>query len=134
MPTTDIWTKVNSLADESQDTDLTVSPTLFGERHEPSLRGSITNITSTNTSLGSVYLALNRGIISNLHSMMSREFLLANGITRIAASGTAVGKNAVLAREIERQYRLPVVVSDSKQVDAAVGAALAMIDDVMSEK
>ena len=64
--------------------------------------------------------------------MMSRDFLSANDITRILASGTAIAKNAFLAREIERQYQLPVTLSESKLVDAAMGAALAVLDDVTS--
>ena len=132
LPVNDIWTKVNSLANESQDCDLIIDPILFGERHKPLERGSVRNITSKNTSLGNFFSGISRGLIANLHSMMSRDFLSANDITRILASGTAIAKNAFLAREIERQYQLPVTLSESKLVDAAMGAALAVLDDVTS--
>lgn len=128
VTTASIWERINALADDNADnTDLVVTPTLFGERHNPTMRASVTNITAHNTSLGSVYTSLSRGIITNLHSMMSHDFLLAGGVERIVGSGTAVVKNAVIRREIERQFSLPLVLSDGKEADAAVGAALAVM-------
>ena len=132
MPSSKIWEKVNSLADESEETDLVISPTIFGERHNASERGSVTNITSHNTSLGSVYTSLSRGIITNLHSMMTRDFLSSAGVQRVVGSGTAVIKNAILRKEIEAQFRLPLVLAKGSEADSAVGAALAIINESQS--
>lgn len=59
--------------------------------------------------------------------MMSQNFLLAAGVKRIVGSGTAVIKNSILSTEIEALYKLPLVLSEGSDADAAVGAALALL-------
>ena len=108
-------------------TELVIVPTIFGERHSPGQRASVTNITSQNTTLSCVYTSLCRGVIDNLHSMMSQDCLLAAGVTRIVGSGTTILKNVVLRREIERSYKLPLTLCPGSDADAAVGAALALL-------
>ena len=108
------------------ETDLQVCPTLYGERHDANQRATVSNITLHNTTLGSVFYALSRGIINNLHSMMSQDFLLAAGVKCIVGSGTAVIKNKIIQREIEQQYKLPLSLGNETHADAAIGAAMAM--------
>ena len=45
---------------------------------------------------GSVFAALCRGLITNLHNMMSQDVLRRNGVQRIVGSGTALVKNKLL--------------------------------------
>ena len=52
---------------------------------------------------------------------------MAAGVKRIICSGTAVMKNSIVRREIEMQYKLPLVMSEGCEADAAVGAALALL-------
>ena len=59
--------------------------------------------------------------------MMSQDVLLAAGVKRIVGSGTALVKNSVLQKEIEKLYMLPLVLCKGSEADAAVGAALAML-------
>ena len=127
IPEVKIWEKLHSLGQENPETDLEIIPTVYGERHRPTQRGSVSNITPSNTTLGSVFTALCRGLITNLHSMMSQDFLLAAGVQRIVGSGTAVMKNALLRQEIERQYKLPLVLTEDVDADAAVGVAVALL-------
>lgn len=128
VPEAKIWERIQSLAVECRETDLTICPTLFGERHNPSQRASVNNITALNTTLGSVYSSLCRGVIDNLHSMMSQDCLLAAGIHRIIGSGTAIVKNVLLQEQIRQQYKLPLELCEGSQADAAIGAAYAMLD------
>jgi len=112
---------------ECPETDLVIVPSLYGERHNPNQRACVQNITPLNVSLGCVYAALCRGLISNLHSMMSQDFLLAAGVQRIVGSGTAIVKNQIMKKEIESQYKLPLQLYEGCQADSAVGAALAVL-------
>jgi sedoheptulokinase len=129
VPKNQIWDKVTALGVESEATDLVISPTIYGERHMPSLRGTVSHITPLNTGLGSVYRALSNGVIQNLHGMMTQDFLLAAGVTRIIGCGTALCKNKVLQEQVKHMYKLPLVISEETDADAAVGAALAVIRD-----
>ncbi len=129
VPEAKIWERIHCLGEDyiqNGDDPLSISPTVYGERHLPNQRASVSNITPFNTTLGSVYSALSRGLITNLHSMMSQDFLLAAGVQRIVGSGTAVVKNKKIQQEIEQQYKLPLVLSEESEADAAVGAALAV--------
>lgn len=106
-------------------TALSVCPTLFGERHRPEQRGSVTHIAASDLSLGHVTRALCHGVVQNLHSMMPSQRLGEAGTKRILASGNALSRNEVLRQEVERMYPFPVVYG--KEMDAAVGAALVML-------
>ena len=59
--------------------------------------------------------------------MMPQEVLSSNNIQRIVGSGTALMRNKLLQQEIERQYKLPLVMCEDSKADAAVGAALAVL-------
>ena len=110
---------------DTEETDLRICPIIFGERHNPSERASVTNITNRNTTLGSVFYALCQGVISNLHSMMSQHHLLAAGIKRIVCSGRAAIKNPLIQDQIRSHYKMPIELC---QADAAVGAAHAILN------
>ncbi|XP_022086305.1 sedoheptulokinase-like [Acanthaster planci] len=107
-----------------EETDLWIVPTLFGERHIPSQRASILNLTMANASLGDTTRALCQGVIQNLHDMMSKKDLFDRGIKRIIGCGSALLRNKVLMQELERAFQLPV--DYKKGGDAAEGAAVAM--------
>ncbi|KAL8199037.1 UNVERIFIED_CONTAM: hypothetical protein K2H54_032432 [Gekko kuhli] len=107
------------------ETALSVCPTVFGERHRPEQRGSVTHIAASDLSLGHVTRALCHGVVQNLHSMMPSQRLEEAGAKQILASGSALSKNAVLKQEVERTYPFPVVYG--RDMDAAAGAALVML-------
>ena len=132
VPESDIWNRLLTLAQEpdSRRSDLDITPTLFGERHSPGKHAQVLNITMTNISVGSVFYSLCKGLISNLHSMMSQDCLHAAGIKQIIGSGTALVRNSVLREQIEEHYKLPLVLSEESHADAAVGVALAMFQSL----
>lgn len=112
-------------AAQQKDTCLTINPTVLGERHLPDQLASVTRISSSDLSLGHVTRALCRGIIQNLHSMLPFQQLKEWGVERVIGSGNALSRNEVLKQEVQRAF--PIPVSFGQDVDAAVGAALAML-------
>ncbi|XP_066455584.1 sedoheptulokinase [Eleutherodactylus coqui] len=121
-----IYSRVISAALSVNDTHLSICPTLFGERHSPESRASVSDLTSADLSLGHVARALCRGIIENLHSMLPSQRLKESGIKRIIGSGSALARNPALKQEVERLFPFPIVYG--KDVDSAVGAAMVMVD------
>ncbi|XP_061104763.1 sedoheptulokinase isoform X1 [Conger conger] len=121
-----IYSRLIKAALDQESSDLTVSPTIFGERHNTSSLGQVCNISVSNISVGQVTRALCRGIMDNLASMLPPEALLESGVTQIMGSGSALSRNEVLRQEAERAFPLPVLFG--KDVDSAVGAAMIVID------
>ncbi|XP_034538788.1 sedoheptulokinase [Notolabrus celidotus] len=111
----------------NQDTsDLRVSPTILGERHDPLCLGQVTEISTTNLSLGHVTRALCRGVMDNITSMMPAECLQQAGVSRIVGSGSALARNEVLKQEVEKAFLQPVVYGQN--ADSAVGVAMVLCD------
>ena len=87
----DIWNRLLTLAQEP-DNDFDITQT------------QVFSITMTNISIVSVFYSLCKGLISNLHSMMSQDCLHAAGIKQIIGSGTALVRNSVLREQIEEEH------------------------------
>ncbi|XP_046356392.2 sedoheptulokinase-like isoform X2 [Haliotis rufescens] len=123
MSETDIWAKLSDAAMTSESCSLCITPTLYGERHQPSLKASIAGITSSNTSLGEVFRGLCESIIDNLHTLMSSQVLTQSGhVKRILASGSVITKNPIVRSRLELVYKdIPIVYGQSG--DSANGAA-----------
>ncbi|XP_062815675.1 sedoheptulokinase isoform X4 [Anolis carolinensis] len=120
----EIYRRMIEAALAQADTGLCISPTVFGERHCPERLASATGIAASDLSLGHVVRALCRGVVQNLHTMLPAERLKQAGAQRILAGGNGICKNEVLRQEVEKAYPFPVVYG--RDVDAAVGAALAL--------
>ena len=103
-----------------------MKPTLFGERHEPDLKGSILGLAPNNLALGQVVRALCHGLAENLAEMMSPEMLVSSGMTKIIGSGACLCRNPVLMEEVQNVYNLPVEFTS--EGSACIGAALSIID------
>ncbi|CAH1105025.1 unnamed protein product [Psylliodes chrysocephalus] len=111
---------INNISDPTLD----IKPTCLGERFDPNLTASVTNITGLNLSLGEVFKALCRGLVDNLHSQLSSTTLKKSKCNRLVGTGLALDQNMLLRNEVERVYQLPLVC---KRVgDASKGAALAL--------
>ena len=67
----DIYRTLISTAGEKMETSLKMDVRLWGERYNPGVTGSMSNLTPHNLDLGDVSSAMFRGIIENLWSMMS---------------------------------------------------------------
>lgn len=119
-----IWETVNTLARQKPVASLKIQPTLLGEHTQPDMKGSVTNITSRNLSLGSVFHSLCEGLVENLSKLLPRETLENNGVTRVVGIGSGLIKNEVLQSDFQRIYKLPLIISE-KTGDSSKGAAIA---------
>ncbi|CAH0554764.1 unnamed protein product [Brassicogethes aeneus] len=125
VPQSKVWDKVLSLGnDESAQSNLEIRPTCLGERYDPTIRGSINNISQDNLRLGQVFSALCKGMVENLHDMMPSSLLYEAKITRILGNGKGLLRNPILQKHIEEIYQLPLVIVPGGE--AATGAAMAM--------
>ncbi|XP_074153843.1 sedoheptulokinase isoform X2 [Sminthopsis crassicaudata] len=120
-----IYSQMIQAALVQKDTQLTISPTLLGERHLPDALASVGGISPSALSLGHVSRALCRGVVRNVHAMLPSQRLKEWGVQRLVGSGSALARNEVLRQEVERAFPLPV--SYGQDVDAAAGAALVML-------
>lgn len=107
--------------------DLVVTPTVFGERHQPGARGCVSGIGPQSAlSLGPVLRALCQGLARNLHAMMPRELLERASVNRIVGTGKALMRNACLQQAVHEVYGIPLELRGKG--DAALGAALAALE------
>ncbi|XP_003799165.1 sedoheptulokinase [Otolemur garnettii] len=126
-----VYSRMIQAAVQQRDTCLTITPTVLGERHLPDELASVTRISSSDLSLGHVTRALCRGIVQNLHSMLPFQQLQEWGVERVMGSGSALSRNEVLKQEVQRAFPLPV--SFGQDVDAALGAALVMLQRSLNQ-
>jgi len=127
VPQSKIWSAALAAGMKEETTPtLEINPTIFGERHSPDQKGTVSNINQGNIGLGQVTRSVCRGIISNLASMMTPEMLKEGGIERIVGSGACLIRNQVLQREIQELYKIPVTFVD--EGNACIGAAMAIAD------
>ncbi|XP_057668448.1 sedoheptulokinase-like isoform X2 [Diorhabda carinulata] len=125
VPQSKVWEKLLAISiEDSAVSDLEIRPTCLGERYNPDLAASVSNIHVGNLGLAQVFRALCRGLMENLHSMIPREVLQSAKITRIVGNGSGLSRNKILQKEVEKLYQLPLVFT--KGGDAAKGAALAV--------
>ena len=94
--------------------------------HDPTLQGSVSQISLNNLSLGQVTKGICHGIAKNLEDMMSPELLQEAGIQRIVGSGACLTRNPVLKSEFQDVYQMPVEFME--EGSACIGAALAALD------
>ncbi|XP_026184189.1 sedoheptulokinase [Mastacembelus armatus] len=121
-----LYEKLIGCALNQETSDLRVSPTILGERHDPLCLAQVTNISASNLSLGHVTRALCRGVLDNITSMMPARRLQQAGVSRIVGSGSALTRNEVLRREVEKVFSQPVVYGQN--ADSAVGVTMVLCD------
>ena len=128
MSRDEIWRRIAAAGESATaaDASLDITPTLFGERHDPAAVGSVGNVRPGNTGLGPVVVALCRGVVQNLAGMMTPGMLEEHGVTRILGSGGGLLRNSVMRRELAEVYKLEVAFVEES--DACIGAAMAILD------
>ncbi|VDP23272.1 unnamed protein product [Soboliphyme baturini] len=107
---------------EVSEDSCSVNPWLFGERYDPSLRASVTNITSGNFSLSRLFQEVISSIISNLHSMLPAGFIEVYDIRQMKLTGEAA--KDYFRKFVEKFYgdRCQITAIEGT-LDAAVGSA-----------
>ena len=101
--------------------ELPVRSHFLGERHDPSLTGSIQHLRVSNCSLGALARGLARSIVRNLHAMLPPETL--QNRTRLVGSGNALRRTPLLQHMAEDVFGLPLTLTEGRE-EAATGAAL----------
>ncbi|CAG2250198.1 SHPK [Mytilus edulis] len=102
---------------------LKVTPTLFGERHNPQQAASVTGISADNLDLGTLFRSVCSGLLDNVSNMMPVSFLEKNGINKLIGSGSLLSRNEVMRQEVLKHYgKLKVEFGNS--CDSATGAAM----------
>lgn len=120
-----IWKRLIELSEkDANSSDLNCVPTVFGERHDRQVYGSISNIRNDNLSIGTVFNSICKGLVKNLNDMITYDLLMNElGCKRIIATGGCFKKNPILKKHFEAEFNyLPIIYKDS--CDAAFGAAL----------
>ncbi|XP_052072808.1 sedoheptulokinase-like [Mytilus californianus] len=102
---------------------LKVTPTLFGERHDPQLSASVTGISAENLDLGTLFRSVCCGLLDNVSNMMPVSFLEKNGINKLIGSGSLLSRNEVMRQEIVKYYG-KLTVEFGNSCDSATGAAM----------
>lgn len=126
-----LWTKLIAAACEKiAETDLQTIPAFLGERFDPNLRASITNITSSNFQLASIFRSLCKGIIASFHNILPEDSLKRRGISKIIGTGSALLRNKALQMELETQYHIPIEYKHTG--DAPLGAALSILNTLQT--
>jgi sedoheptulokinase len=108
-----------------RETDALVFDTaLNGTRRDPRRRGAIGGIGIDNFTLGNLALACVDGVIRELADFRDGMGVLFDPVRRIVAEGSAIRKNELFVRSLERQFCRPVRIPRVKS-GAVFGAALA---------
>lgn len=100
-----------------------VTPLFQGTRHDPSLRGSITNISTENFTPKHLIWAMLEGMTRELYNMYQCYLQAGGAQAQLVGSGNGLRKNVYLQGCISRAFGQEVLMSDCCE-EAAVGAAL----------
>ncbi len=116
----ELFDQINTLGLDAS-SELVVHSHFLGERHDPSLRGSIDGLTLSNFSVGALARGLARSIVLNLRNMLPPEAL--EHRKRLVGSGNALRRAPLLQQMAEEVFGLPLTLVDGRE-EAATGAAL----------
>lgn len=131
-----IWEKIIELGikclnhekhQNKKDKTLKIKPTLFGERHEPDVFGSINHI-SLDVDLGQLIVSFCEGLIENIFQMMSVELMVESGIETLIGTGSALIKNPILQQILDKKlnHKIQVIFTDGN--DSHIGVAMLVND------
>lgn len=136
VPEEKIFAKIlEKSSSKGVDQNYSIKPTLYGERHAPSIGFSVENLfISDDISLETFSNKLVESIVMNLNAMMPKEFLIENKIEQLILTGQA--SKSHFKRFIERLYanRIQIVSADDSVADAALGCSLIACDYVKAKR
>jgi len=107
---------------------LKIHPNFSGTRKNPSVKGSITGIDTTNFTPESFIYGMLLGIAENLYeSFIKCPEDIKTGKLYLVGSGNGIRKNIYLQKIFEEMFQLPLSIPNSEE-EAASGAALLFCD------
>lgn len=116
-----IYQSLFASARKIESSSLHVVPLLWGERHLPSGRGAVSDLNTSNSSLGDITHAVCRGIVTNIKEMMPAEVFVSSKVNCIVGCGSALLQNELLQKYVNDEFMLPLQL---RGVSAAFGATL----------
>jgi RNA polymerase sigma-70 factor (ECF subfamily) len=120
-----IQTAMHKAGLERATTDLRATASLSGERYDLSLRGSFTNLSFDNFTIGDMTAALCYGLVTSLRDGLPGEFLQAR--TEIVGSGNAICRSPLMQRVIRESFGCDLTLQEGSETTAC-GAALVAAD------
>ncbi len=123
--TTKIYSVMDAIAEQEKDNhSLKVDTRFCGTRKNPSIKGSISDITDTNFTPAQFVKGFLWGMADELYTLYAAMLPLTNiPVTSIAGSGNAIRKSPVLKEYLEEKFSLPLNIPAHRE-EAAFGAAL----------
>ncbi|GHV26227.1 hypothetical protein FACS18948_1430 [Clostridia bacterium] len=115
---------MNALADAPVTNPLQISTLFRGTRQNPSLRGSITQISDENLTAAHLVQGVLSGMAAELHEPYAQMIRYMNSVpTQLVGAGNAIRQNAALRRIFEETFGMQIVLPMHCE-EAAYGAAL----------
>lgn len=118
-----MYARLISLGGTKLDTDLTFSPTLYGEWASPEVRGSIEQLRVSNWSLGDISASICQGLVDNIFSMVPEDLRTDLLQQPMIGTGNALVRNRLLQHFLRQKLAHPSQLSIQSSADAAVGVA-----------
>jgi len=110
------------------DTDLRANGSLSGERHAPLLRGSFTDLSFDNFTIGDMTAALCRGLITSLRDSLPKELLATR--REVVGSGNAIRRSPLMQQIIRETFGCDLTLQEGSETTAC-GAALLAADTLV---
>jgi sedoheptulokinase len=124
LPSPDaIHQAMNAQGLEKLSTDLTANASLSGERYDPSLRGSLTNVSFDNFSIGDITAALCRGLVTSLKDALPEQLLI--GRCEVVGSGNAISRSPLMQQIIQQSFGCALKLQEGAETTACGAALLA---------
>lgn len=111
---------IDKALENISETDLRADTRFCGTRSDPTIRGSITNISEQNFTLGGLALAILNGMTDELYDMFAPAGVKCVSLT---GSGNGIRKNLPLQRAAEKKFGCKIKIPLHCE-EAAFGAAL----------
>ena len=109
--------------DEPLDDPIKVTPLFSGTRKDPSLRGSIENLSTENFTPRHLITGMMEGMAKELYDMYGSYLASGGTPSTLYGSGNGLRVNPYLQKCFERLFGSPLTLSNAKE-EAATGAAL----------
>ncbi len=116
-----LYSQIDTLLEEKTETTLSADCRFCGTRNDPSIRGSISNVSENNFTAADIALAVLNGMSSELYEMYKSSGKAAR---MLVCSGNGMRKNAALRRITSEMFGCDIKVPLYAE-EASYGAALA---------
>jgi sedoheptulokinase len=118
-----IYSVLQVLGGTKLTTDLKAQTSFAGERYDQNLRGSLTNISFENFTMGDIFASLSRGLVESLKELLPQEMY--NGKVEVVGSGNAIRRSSIMQKYIEEVFGTRLIVTPGGETTCSGVAFLA---------